>query len=39
MTRIGTPALMPLIEDKTIIKYSLRYTCVLDLTTDTIYKN
>lgn len=39
MTRIGTPALMPLIEDKTIIKYSLRYTCVLDLSTNTIYKN
>lgn len=39
MTRIGTPALLPLIEDKTIIKYSLRYTCVIDLKTKTIYKN
>ena len=39
MTRIGTPALMPLIEDKTIIKYSLRYTCVLNLKINTIYKN
>lgn len=39
MTRIGTPAVMPLLNDKTIIKYSLRYTCVLDLSTNTIYKN
>lgn len=39
MTRIGTPVLMPLIQDKTVIKYSLRYTCVLELDTNTIYKN
>lgn len=38
MTRMGTPALMPLIQDKTVIKYSLRYTCVLELETSTIYK-
>ncbi len=39
MTRIGTPVLMPLVQDKTVIKYSLRYTCVLELDTNTIYKN
>lgn len=39
MIRIGTPVLMPLIQDKTVIKYSLRYTCVLELDTNTIYKN
>lgn len=39
MTRIGTPVLMPLIEDKTVMKYSLRYSCVLELKTNTIYKN
>ena len=39
MNRVGTPALMPLIQDKTVIKYSLRYTCVLELDTNTIYKN
>lgn len=39
MNRIGTPALMPLIQDKTVLKYSLRYSCVLELDTNTIYKN
>ena len=39
MIRVGTPVLMPLIQDKTVIKYSLRYTCVLELDTNTIYKN
>lgn len=39
MVRIGAPAIMPLIQDKTVIKYSLRYTCVLELDTNTIYKN
>lgn len=39
MTRISTPVLMPLIEDNSIIKYSIRYTCVLFLNQNTIYKN
>lgn len=39
MTRTGTPVLMPLIEDRTVMKYSLRYSCVLELETNTIYKN
>lgn len=39
MTRIGTPALLPLLEDKTVLKYSLRYSCVVQLETNTIYKN
>lgn len=38
LTRVGTPAIMPLIEDNTVIKYSLRYSCVLQLETNTIYK-
>lgn len=39
MNRIGDPALLPLTTDKTIMKYSLRYSCVLDLDTHTIYKS
>lgn len=39
MTRKGTPVVKPLIEDKTVIKYTLRYSCVLVLNTNTIYKN
>lgn len=39
MTRIGTPVFMPLVQDKTVIKYSLRYNCVVELDTNTIYKN
>ena len=39
MTRISTPALMPLIEDNSIIKYSIRYSCALFLSQKTIYKN
>ncbi len=39
MTRVSTPVLMPLIEDNSIIKYSIRYTCALFLNQNTIYKN
>lgn len=39
MTRISTPALMPLIEDRSVMKYSLRYNCVLFLNQHTIYKS
>lgn len=39
MKRTGTPVKMPLIQDKTVIKYTVRYTCVLEIETNTIYKN
>ena len=38
LTRVGTPTIMPVISDKSIMKYSLRYECSLDLDTNTIYK-
>lgn len=39
MTRTGTPALVPLINDDTVMKYTLRYRCVLDINHHTIYKS
>lgn len=38
MVRIGEPVLRPLTTDKTILVYSLRYECVLNLDEDRIYK-
>lgn len=38
MTRIGTPSLLPVLSEKNIIKYSIRYNCSLDIDTHTIYK-
>lgn len=38
LTRVGTPTIMPVISDKSIMRYSLRYECSLDLDTNTIYK-
>lgn len=38
MTRVGTPALLPLLSEKNIMKYSLRFNCSLDIDTHTIYK-
>lgn len=39
MVRIGEPVLRPLATDKTILVYSLRYNCVLNLDENRIYKN
>lgn len=39
MNRIGTPVLLPLTQDKTVLKYSLRYSCVLDLERHIIFKS
>lgn len=38
LTRVGAPALAPLISDKSIMRYSLRYECSIFLDTNTIYK-
>lgn len=38
LTRVATPSLLPLLSEKNIMKYSLRYECSLDIDTHTIYK-
>lgn len=38
LTRVGAPTLAPLISDKSIMRYSLRYECSIFLDTNTIYK-
>ena len=38
LTRVGAPVLAPLISDKSIMRYSLRYECSIFLDTNTIYK-
>lgn len=38
LTRTGAPALAPLISDKSIMRYSLRYEGSILLDTNTIYK-
>ena len=38
LTRTGAPILAPLISDKSIMRYSLRYECSIFLDTNTIYK-
>lgn len=38
LTRIGTPSIVPSTTDKDIIRYILRYSCSVDLDTNTIYK-
>ena len=38
LTRVGTPTLLPLISDKSILRYSLRYECSILLDTNKIYK-
>ena len=39
MQRVGTPAIMPYINDNTIITGAIRYTCVYDKDTNLIYRN
>lgn len=38
MVRVGEPVLKPLPNDKTILVYTLRYECVLNLDENRIYK-
>ena len=38
LTRTGAPALAPLLTDKSVMRYSLRYECSILLDTNTIYK-
>lgn len=37
LSRIGTPAIAPLVDDKNVIRYIQRYSCSIDLDTNTIY--
>jgi hypothetical protein len=37
--RIGTPAIMPYIEDETVMMGVLRYNCVYDKETNLIYRS
>lgn len=39
LTRIGTPVLLPVTGDKSIMRYVLRYDCKIELNTHTIYQN
>lgn len=39
MQRVGNPAIMPYINDNTIITGAIRYTCVYDKDTNLIYRN
>lgn len=38
LTRTGAPTLAPLLSDKSVMRYSLRYECSVFLDTNTIYK-
>lgn len=37
LTRVGTPAIAPLVDDKDIIRYIQRYSCSIDLDRNTIH--
>lgn len=39
MQRLGSPVLQPYISDKTIMTYTMRYSCVYDKETNLIYIN
>ena len=38
LTRVGAPTIAPLISDKSVMRYSLRYEGSILLDTNTIYK-
>lgn len=38
MSRVGPQSLLPVLSEKNIMKYSLRFECSLDIDTHTIYK-
>lgn len=37
LSRVGTPSLVPITDDKDVIRYILRYSCSVCLDTNTIY--
>lgn len=37
LNRVGTPSQLPIPDDKDVIRYILRYSCSIDLDTNTIY--
>lgn len=37
LSRVGTPSIVPIVDDKDVIRYILRYSCSIDLNTNTIY--
>lgn len=37
LSRVGTPSIVPIVDDKDVIRYILRYSCSIDLDTNTIY--
>lgn len=39
MIRVGSPALIPYIQDNTIMTYTQRFSCVYDKETNLLYKN
>ena len=39
MIRMGSPSLIPYIQDNTIMTYTQRYSCVYDKETNLLYKN
>lgn len=38
LTRVGTPAVVPVPDDENVIRYIQRYSCSIFLDTNTIYK-
>lgn len=37
LSRVGTPSIVPMVDDKDVIRYILRYSCSIGLDTNTIY--
>lgn len=37
LSRVGTPSIVPLPDDKNVIRYILRYACSIDLDKNTIH--
>ena len=37
LSRVGNPSVSPLVDDKNVIRNILRYSCSIDLDTNTIY--
>lgn len=37
LSRVGNPAIAPMVDDKNIIRYIQRYSCSIDLDTNIIY--
>ncbi len=37
LSRVGTPSIVPIVADKDVIRYILRYSCSIDLDKNTIH--